>query len=184
MSEHKAHCVAIAVERGDSLVECRDKVVQSSVENIRQDRAFQVSPQSFDQIQARAVRWQPVDPNLVAVFLKKFLNRLGVMKPAVVANHQNSSPGVRREQRRQKDDELGSTFRHCHGVRQLGSLIVHSAIDDLLFVLSGGGNLRLFSTRRPGSGEGRVSVDFDFVLVDQHLASIRPQRLFLRISSS
>jgi len=43
-----------------------------------------MAPQSFDQIQARAVGGQPVDRDLVAVRLQPCLHSLRVVKAAVI----------------------------------------------------------------------------------------------------
>ena len=108
--EHKFHRVTFAVEGVDALVKCRHEVVVRSVQDIGQDGSFQVSSQAFDQVQARTVRRQPVDTDLMTMLVEKLFNRFGVMKPAAVANHPNPLPGVGRQQCRQKVHELCSAL--------------------------------------------------------------------------
>ncbi len=55
VAEHEIHCVAVGGQAADAVTERSHQIVEVVVQHVGQDRAFQVAPQSLDQVQARAV---------------------------------------------------------------------------------------------------------------------------------
>jgi len=108
--EHKPHGVAFAIEALDSFVERGDQIVECPIEHIGQYRPFQVTPQPFNEIEARTVWREPVDPDLMTMFFQKRSDRVSVMKSTVVAHQADSPPLIGQQQCRQERDEVGTAL--------------------------------------------------------------------------
>src|SRR5262245_56961987 len=65
MVEHKAHAFARRRKTSGATSKSGDQVIQGLVQRIGENRAFHVTPEAFDQVQARAIRLQPVDGDLI-----------------------------------------------------------------------------------------------------------------------
>lgn len=53
MFTHRAHVVSVAGDAGDAFAEGGDEVAKVVVQHVCQHGAFQVPPQSLDQVEAR-----------------------------------------------------------------------------------------------------------------------------------
>jgi hypothetical protein len=136
--EHEAHALAVARHASHSLAEGGDPVGQAFVQDVGQHRAFEVTPEPFDQVEARRVWRQPVDLDPIAVLCEPLLDRLGGVESPVVADQQNLLAQVLRQQRHQKRQEGRTAFGFRHGVGQSARLVVHPSLDHPLLVLAGG----------------------------------------------
>ena len=178
MVEHKSHSFASAGDSADAHAKGSDQVVEGLIQDVGQDRPLEMAPQAFDQIEARTVRRQPVDFDLVAMDGQPGEYRLGRVKASVVAHEDDLSTCVCFHQRHQEHEERGPALGRRERIGQLARLVVHAAVHDLLLVLAWGGNCRLPAHPRPHLGERRMEVDFHLVLVDQDSSAIFGQRPF------
>jgi len=183
MIEHESHAVAVAVDPGDSLAEGSHEVVHRLEEDVGQDRPFEMSPQPFNQVQARAVRRQPVDFEAIPMGFQPRVNRLCVMEPAVVADQTDLASVIGGDQGGQEGDKLRTAFLVRHRVGDPPGGEVDAAVDDLLFVLARGGNFRLDADRRPQARERRMTMNLDFILEDQGFRRVVFQRFFFKRES-
>ena len=183
MIEHESHAVAMAVDPGDPLAEGSHEIVHRLEEDVGQDRPFEMSPQPFNQVQARAVGRQPEDFEAISMGSQPRVNRLRVMEPAVVADQTDFASAIGGDQSDQEDEELRSTLLVRHGIGDPPAGEVHAAIDDLLFVLARGGNFRLDADRRPQARERGVTMNLDFILEDQRFGRVVFQRFFFKRAS-
>ena len=183
MIEDESHAVAVAVDPGDSLAEGRHQIIHRLKEYVGQDRPLEMSPQAFDQIQTRAVRWQPEYFDAIPMGFQPRVNRLGVMEPSVVADQTDFASGIGVHQRDQEDEELRSTLLVRYGIGDPPAGEVHAAVNDLLFVLARRGNLRLDPDGRSQAGERRMTMNLDLVLEDQGFGRVVFQRFFFRRAS-
>ena len=106
--KHESHLIATSVDSRNAESEGSDQVVERSVEHIGQYGALQVAPQPLDEVQARAVRRQPVNPDLGAVMFEPLTYSLRVMESAVVANQANPSAPISPQERDQEYEEVRS----------------------------------------------------------------------------
>jgi hypothetical protein len=67
MIEHKGHATSISSQEADTMAECGDQFIKGAIEDIRENRAFDVAPEAFDEVEARRIWWQPENFNLVAM---------------------------------------------------------------------------------------------------------------------
>jgi hypothetical protein len=182
--EHEIHLIATSVDSRDTKPEGGDQVVERLVQPIRQDGAFQVAPQPLDQVQARTVGGQPVNPDLPAVLLEPLPYSVSVMKPTVVTNQANLATRVCPQQRYQEYQEIRSRLGWSDRVGDPSSSVVDSTIHHGFLVLPGGRDLRLRADRSPDPAEGWVPMDFNLVLIDQDFRSVGAGRFFFKRSSS
>ena len=151
MVKHESHPISVAIDPGYAVSECHDQLIQACEQDIGQNRSFQVSPQPLDQIQARAVGWQPVDFDSIGIGCEPLLNRLRVMESAVIAHEADLAAGVSLDQCDQEKQEVHTTLAIGDRVRDLARRIVDSTVDYLFLVLTGRWDLWLCSHRRPHS---------------------------------
>jgi hypothetical protein len=149
--EDESHPISVAIDPGYAGSERRDHLVQASEQDVGQNGPFQMSPQSFDQIQARAVGWQPVDFDSIGIGCEPFLNRLRVMESAVIAHEADLAAGVSLDQCYQEKQEVHATLAIRDRVRDLARRIVDSTVDHLFLVLTGRWDLWLCSHWSPHS---------------------------------
>jgi hypothetical protein len=178
MVEHKVHAVSMSVDSANSLSECPDQVFQVSEQHVRQDSSLQVSPKALNEIEARAVRWQPEDFDPIAIGCEPVPHSAGVMESAIVAHQADLAAGVRLHQSHQKDQEVHAALAVADRVRDLARHVVDAAVDDLFLVLARCRNFRLYSYTRPHPRQHRMSMDLHFVLEDKRLRSILLQGFF------
>ena len=183
MVEHESHSISMPVEASDAGAAGGDEIVDGLKQYIGQHGAFQMSPKSFDQMEAGAVGRQPEHGDLVRVSLQSGLDRVGMMKPSVVADQTDSPAGVGGRQGDEEGDELRAALLVGHRVGDFAGGEIHAAVDDLLFVLARCGDFGLRPDRRPHPGQGGVTMDFDFVLKDQRFGGIGLHRFFFKRTS-
>jgi hypothetical protein len=182
--EHESHLITTSVDSRDTTSESGDQVVERLVQPIRQDGAFQVAPQPLDQVQARTVGGQPVNPNLPAVLLEPLPYSISVMKPTVVTNQANLATRICPQQRYQEYQEIRSRLGWSDRVGDPSSSVVDSTIHHGFLVLPGGRDLRLRTDWRPDPAKSWMAMDFNFVLIDQDFRSVGAGRFFFKRSSS
>lgn len=107
------------------------------------------------------------------------LHGLGVVEPAVVTYQADLAPGVGGDQRHQEHEKVRAVLGGRNGVDGLAAGVVDPALDDLLFILPRSGDFGLAAHPGPHASQGGQAVDFDLVLKDQRLRSVRGQRFFL-----
>ena len=151
MVEHESHPISVAIDPGYAGPERRDQFIQVREQDVGEHGSFQMSPQPFDQIQARAVRRQPVDFDSIGIGCEPLLNRLRVMESAVIAHEADLAAGVSLDQCDQEKQEVHATLAIGDRVRDLARRIVDSTVDYLFLVLTGRWDLWLCSHRRPHS---------------------------------
>jgi hypothetical protein len=178
MVKHEAHSVTVSIYSADALAESGGQVVKGFEQDVRQDRSFQMAPQSLDQIEARAVWRQPVDCDPIGIGLEPLLDRACVVESPVVAHQANFATGVRLDQGDKEDQEVRSTLAVGDCVSDLARRVIHAAVYDLLLVLTRCWDLRLFPDRPPHPRQRRMPVNLDFVLEDKSLRGIFLQGFF------
>jgi hypothetical protein len=178
MVKHEAHSVTVSINSADALAERRGQFVKACEQDVCQDRSFQMAPQSLDQIQARAVRRQPVDCDPIGIGLEPLLDRTRVVESPVVAHQANPATGVRLDQGDKEDQEIHSTLAVGNCIGDLTRRVINAAVDHLLLVLTRCRNLRLLPDRRPHPRERGMPVNLDFVLEDKSLRGILLQGFF------
>ncbi len=183
MFEHESHLIATAIDPRHAQLEGGHQVVECVVEHVRQDGAFEMSPQSLDQIETRTVWRQPIDSDLPAVLMQPLTYSLSVMKPAVVANQSDLATRISSQQCDQEYDEVGSRLRWGDRVGDPTGGVIDATIDHSLLVLSRCRNLRLRSDRCPDPTKGWMPMNFHFVLIDQDFRSVGTGRFFFYYSS-
>ena len=183
MVEHKAHSISVPVESGDAAPAGRYQIIDVLAQYIGQHGTFQVSPKPFNQVQARAVWRQPEHGDLIRVSLQPGLDRLGMMKPTVVADQTNLTARVGGHQCDQKCQEFCAALFVGHRVGDLARGEIHSAVDDFLLILARSGDFGLCPDRRPHPGQDGMTMDFDLVLKDQRFGGIGFQRFFFKRTS-
>src|ERR1700733_9812416 len=92
--EHESHAFALPVNSSDASLEGRLEIVQTVEEHVGNYRAFQMSPEPLDQIQAGRVRRQPTDLDPVALLRQPTLHGFGVMEAAIVADQADLASGI------------------------------------------------------------------------------------------
>jgi len=183
MIEHEPHLVAMTIEPRNAVTKGSDQIVQRSEQHVGQDRSFQVTPQSLDQIQARTIRRQPENRDLIAVRPQPFLDGLCVMEPTVVTDHTDLAASVDRDQYYQKRQEVRAALAGSDGVGDPAGRVVYASVDDLLLVFPGSGNLGLGADQSPHPGQGRMPMDLHLILEDQDLGRVRLCRPFFKRTS-
>jgi hypothetical protein len=147
----ESHPISVAIDSGYAGSEGRDQLVQACEQDVGQNGSFQMSPPSFDQIQARAVGWQPVDFDSIGIGCQSLPNRLRMMESAVIAHEANLAAGISFGQRDQENQEVHATLAVGERVRDLARRVVDSTVYHFFLVLAGRWDLRLCSHRRPYS---------------------------------
>src|SRR5258705_13133281 len=92
--DHESHAFALTVNSSDTPPKGRLEVIETVEEHIGNYRAFQMSPEPLDQIQARRVRRQPEDLDAVAMLHQPTPDSFGVVEAAVVADQADLASGV------------------------------------------------------------------------------------------
>jgi hypothetical protein len=149
--EHESHPVSVAVDPGYAGSKGRDQFIQAREQNVGENGSFQMAPQPFDRIQARAVRWQPVNFDSIGICGQPLLIRLRVMELAVIAHKADLAAGVSLDQCDQEKQEVHATLAIGDRVRDLARRIIDSTVDHLFFVLTGRWDFWLCSHGRPHS---------------------------------
>ena len=108
---------------------------------------------------------------------------LGMVKSSVVADQSDLPSGVGRDEGDQEREEVGAALAVSHGVGDPAGGEVDTAIDHRFFVLPRGGYLRLRSDRGLHSGERRMPMNLDLVLIDQGFGSVFLSGVFFRRAS-
>ena len=183
MIKDKAHTFTVSTDSFNGGFEGGNQVTYRTVQHIRQCCALQVSPDTLDKIQVRTVRRQPEDLELIRMLGQKRLYRLGMMKAGVVANQSNLLARVGLQQDHQEGDEVPTTLGLGDGIDHTSGRVIDPAINHPLFVLAGSRDLGLCAIASPHPGQGRMQMDFDLILEDQDLVSLRVARFFLSLLS-
>lgn len=179
MVEHKSHSISMPVDAGDAGAAGGNEIVDRLKQYVGQDGAFQMAPQSFDRIQARAARRKPKHGDLIGVGLQPRPHRLGMVKPSVVAHQTNLAACVGRHEGDEEGDNLRTALLVGHGVGDFAGGEIHAAVHDFLFILARRGDFGLDADRRPHPGQGGAAMDLDFVLKDQRFGGVGLQGFFL-----
>jgi len=108
MIKHKSHLVA--ADPGNALAKSSYQIRHSGKQHIGQDRAFEMSPESFNHIKSRTIWRQPERPNVVTMGFEPLPHRFGLMKPPVVADQPNLSASIGSYQNDQEGKKVLSTF--------------------------------------------------------------------------
>lgn len=94
MIKHKSHLFAVTIDTGNTTTKGRDQIIYTDKQHIGQYRAFEVTPEPFNQVQARTIRRQPEDFDLIPMRSEPLMDCLGMMKPPIVTDQTNLSPGI------------------------------------------------------------------------------------------
>lgn len=180
MIKHETHLVPVAIDSFDASIKGNFEVDKLGEKDISDHGALQVSPQPFDEIEARAVGRQPEDLDAVTVGRQPVLNGFGMVKASIVADQANQASSVGQEQRYQERQEVRATLGVRNRLSDLAVGIVDTAINDLFLVLSRRGNFRLAADRGPHASQCGQAVNFNLVLKDQDLRSILFQGVFFK----
>ena len=132
MLEDEVHFVSMAVDAGEAAAKRGDQIVHRDKQHVGQYRPFDMTPQPFDHVQARAIRRQPEDVDLVPMRSEPLPDSLGLMKPPIVTDQTNLSPGISGDQGHQKDKKVPAAFGPGHRLNDLAALVIDPAIDHLL----------------------------------------------------
>jgi len=108
-----------------------------------------MTPQPFDHAQVRTVQRQPKDLDLIPVRLEPLQHSFGLMKRPVIADQTNLSASISGYQRYQKCKKVLAAFSLGCRVGDPTAVVVYPTIDYQLFILAGGGNLRLLTDDCP-----------------------------------
>ena len=183
VNEHESHLVATTVDSRDSLADRRDQVVERLEQHVGRDGSLQMSPQSLDQVQARAVRRQPENADLFAMLLEPLAHRFGVMESAVVADETDLTTGISPQQRLQVHQEIGTRLGRSDRVGDPAGRVIHPAVGHGLLILSRSRNLRLRANGCPDPAECEMAMDLDLILVNQDFRAVGAV-VYFRSSSS
>jgi len=176
--KHEAHSVAVPVNSADAPSEGCFQVAKGMEQHVSQDCPFQVTPESLDQVQARAVRRQPVDCDPIGISLEPFSDRPRVMKSAIIAHQANLAAGVRLDQGDKKEEKIRAAFAVGNSVGDLARRVINAAVYDFLLILTRCWDLWLFPDWPPHPRQRRMPVNFDFVLEDESFRGVLLQGFF------
>lgn|SRR6185295_6396044 len=183
MIEDEFHFAAMSVDLADAPPKGIFQVTNCFEQNVSQNCAFQMPPETLDEIECGAVRRKPKDFEVFFILDQPFLHCLGAMKTRIVANQSDFSTTIGSRQLAQERQEVRAALALRNGIGDFARCIIDSAIDGLLFVLSWSGNLRLLSDRRPHAGKRWMQMDFCFVLKNKGFPRIFSQGLFFSWAS-
>ena len=110
MVEDETHFVSMTVDAKNASAKSRDEIVHRGKQDIGQHGAFEMSPETFDQVQARTIRRQPEDFDAVPVHFEPAPYRLGLMEPGIVADQTHLPSGIGRDQDAQEQQKVLSAF--------------------------------------------------------------------------
>ena len=110
MIKYKSHLLAVTIDTGNTMSESSNQVFHRREQHIGQHRAFEVTPETFNQIQARTIRRQPENGDLIPMCSETLLNGLGMVKSPIVTNQTNPWPGISGQQGHQKKEESSDRF--------------------------------------------------------------------------
>ena len=124
MIKHESHLFAVAIDTGNTTPESNHQVLYIGEEHIGQHGAFKVAPETFNQVQAWTIRWQPEHFDLIPMRSEPLVDSLGMMKPPVVTDQTNLLSGIRGYQGNQKDKKILATFGLGHRVNYPAGLVI------------------------------------------------------------
>jgi hypothetical protein len=183
MVKQESHSIPASIDGPDATLECGDQVVHRLEQHIGQDRPFQMTPETFDQIQIGTIRRQPADLDPSPMAVEPVVHGSGVVIAGVVADESDLSSRVGVKQRGQERDEVQTTLALGDHRGDSACGVVHGAIHHLLFVLPRGGHARLMANPRPHPGQEWMLVDFGFVLEDEGFGRVLAERFFFKVVS-
>ena len=114
MIVQEPHPFFVSVNPGDAAPECGYQVVHRGEQHLGQHGSFQMPPQSFDQVQARAVGRQPEDFEAMSMGFQPRVNRFRVMEASVVADQPDLPTRVGRDQCDQEDKDSARNIGRNH----------------------------------------------------------------------
>ena len=122
MVKNEAHFISSAIDPAYTSAKCGNQITHRLKQHIGQHSPFEVSPQPFDKVQTRTIRWQPEYLNETSVGPEPFPNRPCMVKSSVVAHQPDFSSSISFDQHNQKSQEvvsaLGRSTRETELVEQ------------------------------------------------------------------
>ena len=131
-----------------------------------------MSPEAFNQIETRRVRWQPVYFNSIFIIFQPRLNGLGMVKATIVTDQADFAGGIGKKQSNKENQEIRTALAVRYGVGDLATGVVDASINDFLLVLAGCRDFGLDTDRSPDARQGGMPVNFDLILEDQGFGSV------------
>ena len=161
--------VLLAVELSDRLHDGLLQVLNCLEVVVMDCRAFQVTPESLDQVQIGCIRGVPDNRQTVPMVVHVLPHGLGMVDGAVVQEEVDVlSIGVEiLEQPLQEVQELAAALLGRDHRRDLSGHGIQSAKDRHAAVLPGGWDNYSLATRRPAAGEAGVEVELGLVTVEK-----------------
>ena len=183
MVKYKSHLIAMAIDTTDAAAKGRHQVIQSAKQHVGQNGAFQVAPQTFDQVQVRTIRRQPENPKPVAMIRQIRFHGFGVMKAGVVAHQANLATRIGFQQNRQKGDKVPSALGVGHRMDNAAGGVIHTPVHDHFGVLSGRRNFGLASSPGPQPIQRRKPMQLGFILENQRFVRVVFRGVFFKRDS-
>lgn len=184
MVEHESHSSLAGIDFVNAVLESGDQVVHRLEQHIGQDRPFQMTPESLNQIEVGTIRRQPLDLDPLPVPVEPVVHGPGVVVAGVVADQSDLAAGVGPQQQDQEVDEVPAALGVPDHRGDLSRGVVHRPVHHLLFVFAWGRYTRLVADSCPHPGQERVLVDLGFVLEKEDFGRVPAERFFFKVFSS
>ena len=114
---------------------------------------------------------------------QKSIDRLSMVKAGIVAHQANLTPRINLQQHDQEGNEVPAAFGRRYRMNDSASGIIYPAVHHDFGVLAGRRNFRLFAFETPQAVQGRKTMQFRFVLENQHLLGLVLYSVFFRRDS-
>jgi len=188
MIKYKSHLLSLTIDTGNAMSESSNQISHRREQHIGQHRAFEVTPETFNQVQTRTIRRQPEHGDLIPMCSEPLTDGFGMVKSPIVTNKANLSPSISGHQSHQKEKKIMAALGLGYGINDLAGLVINSAIDDPLFILARRRNLGLLADRAPHLRQGRMPMNLHLILKNQsflgiifHCFFFKRTRLFLAL---
>ena len=183
MIKHKSHMVSMTVNTTDAASEGGNQVIHCVKQDVCQYRSLNVTPQPFDQIQVRTVRRQPENLQSVAVVGQECFDRFAVVKTSIVAHQTNLATAIGLQQDGKKSNKVPTALGIGHRMDNAATSVIYPAIDDLFGILTRGRDFGLLAFGEPHAIQGRMAMQFGFILKDQCFVGVVFEGLFFKRDS-
>ena len=172
--------VLVAIKGMDGVEDGLFKIVHCFKVVVVNGRAFQMSPEAFDQVKVRCVAGIPDDAHPVAARFEVGLHGLGVMNRAVVQEQVDVFPVAVQiiQEPGQELKEFSAAFlaREKHG--SLAGHGVQGAEGGDTAILPGGRDDDPLTGGRPTACQARIQMELGFVEVQEGPAAVTGTRFF------
>lgn len=104
--EHEFHNVSPGIHGADAALERAHEISDAHEEDVGQGRSFEMAPESFNQVQVRTVRGQPMDFDASTMAVQPVLHGAGMVITRVVAHEPNPAARVGPQKQSQEGNEV------------------------------------------------------------------------------